>query len=174
MNEPKLSGKFWYLNAYSKMILEILNWPEQVLFIFTTNKEAELCLKMIFPEALPKKKNGHLGQLSEMKIKFNVMPDAKSKLDFISDRLENEGPDYFPCLQKIWSEIDYLKAPDGGLLWDIGKNGLDAKVPKPPQISQLPKKHLETIEDSPDLTSFSDQDGGVVKYYGAKGQLISE
>ena len=166
---PKLAGKFWYLNAYSKMILEVLNWPEQILFIFSNTTEAQLCLKMIFPEALPKKKNGHLGQLADMKIKVNLMPDAKSKLDFISDRLENEGPDFFPCLQRIWSEIDQ------NWLDKIitNYNGLEKKAPKPPQISQLPNKHLETIEDSQDLTSFSDQDGGVVKYYGAKAKLLN-
>merc|ERR1712172_429924 len=166
---PKLAGKFWYLNAYSKMILEVLNWPEQILFIFSTTTEAQLCLKMIFPEALPKKKNGHLGQLADMKIKVNLMPDAKSKLDFISDRLENEGPDFFPCLQRIWSEIDQ------NWLDKIvtNYNGLEKKAPKPPQISQLPNKHLETIEDSQDLTSFSDQDGGVIKYYGAKAKLLN-
>ena len=151
------------------MILEILNWPEQILFIFSTATEAQLCLKMIFPEALPKKKNGHLGQLAEMNIKVKLMPDAKSKLDFISDRLENEGPDFFPCLQRIWSEIDQ------NWLDKIitNYNGIEKKVPKPPQISQLPNKHLETIEDSQDLTSFSDQDGGVIKYYGAKAKLLN-
>ena len=166
---PKLSGKFWYLNAYCKMILEILNWPVQILFIFSTTTEAQLCLKMIFPEALPKKKNGHLGQLADMKIKVNLMPDVKSKLDFISDRLENEGPDFFPCLQRIWSEIDQ------NWLDKIitNYNGLEKKAPKPPLISQLPNKHLETIEDSQDLTSFSDQDGGVIKYYGAKAKLLN-
>ena len=150
VNVP-LKGKFWYLNAYSKMILEILNFPEQILFIFSTTKEAQLCLKMIFPEALPKKKNGHIGQLAEMKIKVSLMPDAKSKLDFISDRLENDGPGYFPCKQRIWSEIDQNWLKKILKKRDIRRNGLDEKVPKPPQISQLPNKHLENIEESQDL-----------------------
>jgi len=166
---PKLSGKFWYLNAYTKMILEILNWPEQILFIFSTTTEAQLCLKMIFPEALPKKKNGHLGQLADMKIKVNLMPDAKSKLDFISDRLENEGPDFFDCLQRIWSEIDQNWLDK--IITNTPGKRREKKVPKPPKISQLPNEHLETIEDPQDLTSFNDQDGGVIKYYGAKAKL---
>ena len=55
------------LNKFSFHLLQELKWPKEILLIFQSEYEAELCMKTIFPE--PKLVS------KEMKIRVQIMPD---------------------------------------------------------------------------------------------------
>merc|ERR1712223_99838 len=99
--EADLGGKFWFLNAYSKMILEILEWPKTfILFIFSNQDEASKCLKIIFPKALTISND-----ISGLKIRVHIMSDVENKIDLISERICQKGFSDFPYRETVWSQL---------------------------------------------------------------------
>ena len=97
---PELAGKYKKLNQYSIRVLDILKWPKfAVLFIFSTEDEANICLNVIFPKTLPKDM-----ELSNLKIKIHIMPDAQNKKDLIKEKIETQGFADFSCKQRILSD----------------------------------------------------------------------
>ena len=93
-------GKFTNLNYFSKSILEILRWPKfTVMFVFSTEQEAKMCLNLIFPRALPKDMD-----LSNLKIKIHILHDAEKKKSLIKEKMEKNGFKDFPCKIRTLSD----------------------------------------------------------------------
>jgi len=98
--KSELKGKFWYLNTYSKMLLEALQWPKQILFIFESEQEATKCLNVIFPK--PFEKNN---EISKLKLKVHIMEDAENKTSLISEKMLKNEIEYFDGKEIFLSDL---------------------------------------------------------------------